>query len=101
MLYGRIGSITREEIVLLSSGILSLLTDHADLSELMTAIARFDVFNPQNDRYEDHDFGNLRFPGEAIRRQIRYFDRAMNVPSADPADSGTTRLFTVMLSQEY
>ena len=69
---------------------------------ILSAIAAFDDFSPENDPYGEHDFGALTVEGERILFKIDYLDRALTGHSPDPADpTVTTRVLTVMLAEEY
>lgn len=65
-------------------------------------VARFDDFSEDNDPYGEHDFGSLKFQGQAIFWKIDYYDTTLSAGSPDPSDpSVTTRALTIMLAQEY
>src|SRR5215207_5346471 len=69
---------------------------------ILSAIAAFDDFSPENDPYGEHDFGALTVEGERILFKIHYLDRGLTGHSSDPADpTVTTRVLTVMLAEEY
>ncbi|MHA6287132.1 DUF3768 domain-containing protein [Maricaulis sp. CAU 1757] len=66
------------------------------------AIRDFDDFTPENDPYEDHDFGRVVIDGEPLLWKIDYYDTTMKFGSDDPSDpEQTTRVLTVMLANEY
>ena len=70
--------------------------------DILSAIAAFDGFDPDNDPYGEHDFGALTVEGERILFKIAYLDRGLTGPSLDPADpSVTARVLTVMLAEVY
>ena len=69
---------------------------------IIEALAGFDGFSPENDPYDEHDFGSFTFGAEKIFWKIDYYDNALEYGSPDPADSAvTTRVLTVMLASEY
>jgi hypothetical protein len=69
---------------------------------ILSAIAAFDDFSPDNDPWGEHDFGALTVEGTPILFKIDYFDRAPTGHSPDPADASVTaRVLTVMLAGEY
>jgi len=69
---------------------------------ILSAIAAFDDFSPENDPYCERDFGALTVDGNRVLFKIDYLDRALTGHSPDPADpTVTTRVLTVMLAEEY
>jgi hypothetical protein len=69
---------------------------------ILSAIAAFDSFDPENDPYGERDFGALTVDGERIFFKIDYLDRSLTGHSPDPADpSITARVLTVMLAEDY
>jgi hypothetical protein len=69
---------------------------------ILSAIAAFDAFDPDNDPYGEHDFGALAVDGNRTFFKIDYLDRSLTGHSPDPADpSVTARVLTVMLGEEY
>ena len=68
-------------------------------AELMRCIRQFDF---AEDAHGERDFGKLTFRGRDIYFKIDYFDLSLEYGSEDPADaSQTTRVLTIMLSEEY
>ncbi len=68
---------------------------------ILTAIAAFDGFDPDNDPYGEHDFGALTVEGERILFKIDYLDRGLTGHSPDPADpTVTAQVLTIMLAEE-
>ena len=54
------------------------------------------------DAHGERDFGKITFRGRDIYFKIDYFDLSLEYGSEDPADaSQTTRVLTIMLSEEY
>ena len=69
---------------------------------ILSAIASFNHFDPDNDPYGEHDFGALTVEGERILFKIDYLDRGLTGHLPDPADpTVTARVLTVMLAEEY
>src|SRR5215213_4979772 len=69
---------------------------------ILSAVASFDGFSPEDDPYGEHDFGALTVEGERILFKIDYLDRGLTGHSPDPADpTVTARVLTVMLAEEY
>ena len=72
------------------------------IARAMTAIARFDAFDSENDPCHEHDFRALCSEGQHLFFKIGYFDHTMTMGSPDPADPTVTcRVMTVMLKNEY
>ena len=69
---------------------------------ILSAIAAYGTFDPDNDPYGERDFGALTVEGTRIFFKIDYLDRALTGHSPDPADpTVTARVLTVMLAEEY
>src|SRR4051794_14377244 len=69
---------------------------------ILSAIASFDDFSPENDPYGEHDFGALTIDGTRVLFKVDYLDRGLTGHSPDPADATVTaRVLTVMLAEEY
>jgi hypothetical protein len=69
---------------------------------ILSAIASFESFSPDDSPYGEHDFGALTIEGTPILFKIDYLDRALTGHSPDLADpSVTARVLTVMLAEEY
>jgi hypothetical protein len=69
---------------------------------ILSAVAAYDAFDPDNDPYGEHDFGALTVEGTRVFFKIDYLDRSLTGHSPDPADpTVTTRVLTVMLAEEY
>ena len=86
--------------VVLTPGILALGLDLLLLID--DAVARFDVFTPDNDPYGEHDFGCVRVRGHVVLFKIDAYDLGRIAHSPDPADpSVTCRVMTLMLVDEY
>jgi Protein of unknown function (DUF3768) len=73
-----------------------------DKAVLITALANYDAFNPDNDPHGERDFGNLSVFGTDLLWKIDYYDIEQEFGSDDPADAGMTRrVLTIMLVTEY
>lgn len=69
---------------------------------VLTAVATFDDFSPDNDPYGEHDFGAFEIDGYKFFWKIDYYDKALAAGSPDPSDVAVTaRVLTVMLAEEY
>lgn len=74
----------------------------ADQSAIREKVERFEAFTPDNDPYQEHDFGSFEHAGERIFWKIDYYDRTLTKGSEDPSDpSRTVRVLTIMLASEY
>lgn len=88
-------------------GILILTTGIQGLSEelqvgILYAVRKFETFTPDNDPYEEHDFGSLIVQGYRVFWKIDYYDLSMEYQSENPADPEVTqRVLTIMLAEEY
>ena len=68
----------------------------------LAAVASFDAFTPDNDPYNEHDFGKVEVQGEALYFKIDYYNLTLDGHSADPTDAAVTkRVLTIMLVNEY
>ena len=71
-------------------------------TELLSALANYDRFDPDNDPHGERDFGDFELFGADLLWKIDYYDREMRYGSNDPASAAqTTRVLTVMLACEY
>jgi hypothetical protein len=87
-------------VLVITSGVIAL--GQARQLTILQAVALFDSFNEGNDPYGEHDFGAVEVEGERLFWKIDYFDRSLSARSPDPADpSLTTRVLTIMLTEEY
>ena len=69
---------------------------------IMRRVRSFADFTPDNNPYDEHDFGSFEHAGQKIFWKIDCYDRDMNYGSPDPADETVTeRVLTVMLAEEY
>jgi hypothetical protein len=87
--------------IFLSSGIAAKPAD--EVADILERVRTFDTFTSENDPYGEPDFGSFEFGRELIFWKIDYYDRdGERYGSPNPADpSITTRVLTVMLSDEY
>ncbi len=69
---------------------------------ILLAVQQYDSFTPDNDPYEEHDFGKIDIGDHVIFWKIDYYDVDMTMHSLDPSDpTVTARVLTVMLAEEY
>ena len=86
--------------VLLTAGIIALGAEKQ--TETLNAVSAFTAFTPDNDPWDEHDFGLIEVAGVIILFKIDYFDLTRAFHSPEPADpSVTERVMTIMLSSEY
>lgn len=65
-------------------------------------VQNFADFSPDNDPYEEHDFGAFDLAGEKLFWKIDYYDHSLQAGSENPADPALTRrVLTIMLASEY
>ena len=73
-----------------------------DQAEILERVCTFEDFAPENDPYDEHDFGAFEHHGQRIFWKIDYYDLGERFGSPDPADlSLTRRVLTIMLASEY
>ncbi|MGR6330415.1 DUF3768 domain-containing protein [Sphingomonas sp. XXL09] len=90
----------RSGVICLTAGVQAL--GESGVAEALIATRDFDAFTPDNDPYDEHDFGAFRAAGERIFWKIDYYDRNRRYGSPDPADPRVTiRVLTIMLASEY
>jgi hypothetical protein len=69
---------------------------------VISAVAAFSEFTPDNDPRGEHDSGNFELAGQTFFWKTDYYDVAVEFGSEDPADPAkTTRVLTIMLTSEY
>lgn len=79
-----------------------LARGEAFTNQAIAAVKAFDAFTPDNDPYEEHDFGALDVEGSQIFWKIDYYDLGEQGGSPNPADPNVTvRVLTIMLAEEY
>ena len=72
------------------------------IAEALIETRDFDAFTPDNDPYDEHDFGAFRAAGERLFWKIDYYDRDRSYGSPDPTDPDvTTRVLTIMLASKH
>ncbi len=87
-------------LVVVTNGVMGMGPDFTTAA--MKAVEEFDTFTESNDPWHEHDFGSVEIDGQKLFWKIDYYDGSMVYGSEDPADpSKTTRVLTVMLSEEY
>jgi Protein of unknown function (DUF3768) len=85
----------------MASELVSNLSPDQQLS-LTRLVRAFDGFNPENDPYNEHDFGSVEFEGDKYFFKIDYYDLSYEYGSEDPSDPAITRrVMTIMHSSEY
>lgn len=68
----------------------------------LAGVQTFDAFTPDNDPYDEHDYGSFVQGEDRITWKIDYYDRSLCYGSKNPADpEQTTRVLTIMLAHEY
>lgn len=86
--------------VVITAGIAALDPIHINL--IVAAVRTFDAFTPDNDPYGEHDCAVITVRSTRVIWKIDYYDHSMDFASPDPADpTVTTRVLTIMLSDEY
>lgn len=86
--------------VLLTAGINAKSKD--DITKILSEVRQFNNFTPDNDPYNEHDFGSFDYNGEMIYFKIDYYDKNYQYLSEDPSNPDVTnRVMTVMLASEY
>lgn len=86
--------------VMLTAGINAKSQD--DIARILSKVRQFNHFTPDNDPYNEHDFGSFDYNGEMIYFKIDYYDKNYQYLSEDPANPNlTNRVMTVMLASEY
>jgi hypothetical protein len=84
--------------VLVTPGVLALNANDM----ILAMVRRYSAFTPDNDPYDEHDFGSFRFRHETIFWKFDYYYLDLTMHSPDAADPAVTaRVLTVMLGSEY
>jgi hypothetical protein len=63
------------------------------LTVLLAAVAAFDNFTPDNDPYQERDFGTITLGGVRYFWKIDYYDRRLLYHLLTPADADLTAAF--------
>lgn len=73
-----------------------------NVPDLLNQVRWYDAFTPDNDPYEEHDFGSFRWGEAQVFWKWDYYDLDFSMHSPDPSDPTVTlRVLTVMLAEEY
>lgn len=73
-----------------------------DQSAIREKVEIFDAFTPDNDPYEERDFGSFTHNGNHIFWKVDYYDLTMTKGSEEAGDAKqTVRVLTIMLADEY
>ncbi len=74
------------------------------LARIFAAVKAFEAFTPDNDPYQEHDFGALHVDGHAIFFKIDCYQAGSGLTEGaeHPEDPATTdRVLTIMLAEDY
>jgi len=86
--------------VMMTSGVDALPSDVKAVA--IRRVATFKEFSPDNDPHGEHDFGSFELAGRRFFWKIDLYNRTLDGGSPDPTDPKlTTRVLTIMLSEEY
>jgi hypothetical protein len=86
--------------VVVTAGVAAL--DAPTRAAVLRAVKTFTAFTPANDPHGEHDFGFLSVDEHQFFWKIDYYDPSLSRHSDDAADpSVTTRVLTIMLTEEY
>jgi hypothetical protein len=86
--------------ILFTAGVSDLGVEFSHLA--LGLVRLFDKFDGDNDPHGERDFGSFELKGRKLFWKIDYYDRDLEYGSPDPADpSVTTRVLTIMLTEEY
>jgi hypothetical protein len=70
--------------------------------EILAQVRTYDQFTPDNDPYQEHDFGSFYWGEAQVFWKWDYYDFDFAMHSPDPADEAVTaRVLTIMLAEEY
>lgn len=76
--------------------------DFIDVVKIMEKVRHFNNFTPDNDPYNEHNFGSFDYNSQKIFWKIDYYDTNYQYLSENPANPDVTnRVLTVMLADEY
>ena len=73
---------------MITRGVLAL--GEGTIACILSEIARFDAFTPDNDPYGEHDCAVMQVDGVKILWKIDYYDKSMTGGSPDPSDPEVT-----------
>ncbi|MBM6593097.1 DUF3768 domain-containing protein [Microvirga pudoricolor] len=86
--------------VVLTRGLAAL--NPALIAKIDRAVRAFDAPTPDNDPYNEHDFGSLTVEGYVVMFKIDAYDLDLQYASPDPRDPDVIcRVLTLMLAEEY
>lgn len=86
--------------VMLTQGICAL--PPAVQSAICERVQTFNEFSTDNNPYGERDSGSFEYEEHRVLWKIDYYDRDLEYGSEDPSDPAqTTRVLTIMLSDEY
>ena len=84
----------------LTAGVQAL--SEATRAKIMQAVREYDDFTEKNDPYGEHDFAAFEVDGHDLFWKIDYYDKDLMYLSQDASNTDlTTRVMTIMLSEEY
>lgn len=73
-----------------------------DYLAVLSLVQTFTEFTPDNDPWNEHDFGAVEHKKTKYFWKIDYYDRSLQGGSPDPTDpKQTTRVLTIMRADEY
>lgn len=73
-----------------------------DQAAVLDQVRGFTAFTPDNDPYEEHDFGAIEHGGTRYFWKIDTYDLQLQMHSPDASDPAVTvRVLTVMRADEY
>jgi hypothetical protein len=68
------------------------------LHTILLAVQQYDSFTPDNDPYEEHDFGKIDISDHVIFWKIDYYDVDLSMHSLDPSDPNKAWHFTAQVT---
>jgi len=76
--------------------------NHETIGRIVEAVKNYNDFNSDNDPYGEHDFGSFEIDRHKLFWKIDYYALDMMHGSEDAANPDiTTRVLTIMLTEEY
>ena len=86
--------------VLITRGIAEL--GETAVHQILAQVRTYDQFTPDNDPYQEHDFGSIHWGDVQVFWKWDYYDLEYSMHSPDPADETVTaRVLTIMSAEEY